>query len=81
MKTSEELKPYLPAANEGCAAVPKDPNKKLLIEIIQRMDDLFVEDGVSKNDMFNHVDTILLVRSLKTKWRCINSAATSKIKE
>jgi type I restriction enzyme, R subunit len=59
MKVSEELKPYLAAAKECCEAVPKDPKKKLLNEIIQRMNDLFVEDGVSKHDMLNHVDTIV----------------------
>lgn len=59
VKVSKELKPYLPAAKENCEAFPKDPKKKLLNEIIQRMNDLFVEDGVSKSNMLNHVDTIV----------------------
>ncbi|EOF5041498.1 hypothetical protein ACK1M2_003043 [Providencia rettgeri] len=37
--------------------MPKDPKTELLNEIIQRMNDLFIEGGLSENDMLNHVNT------------------------
>lgn len=58
MKIGEEPKPYLPAAKEGSGAAPKDPKTELLNEIIQRMNDLFIEDGLSENDMLNYANTI-----------------------
>lgn len=58
VKIGEEPKPYLPAAKEGTGAVPKDPKTELLNEIIQRMNDLFIEDGLSENDMLNYANTI-----------------------
>ncbi len=36
----------------------KDPKTELLNEIIQRMNDLFIEDGLSENDMLNYANTI-----------------------
>ena len=58
MKIGEEPKPYLPVAKEGSGAVPKDPKTELLNEIIQRMNDLFIEDGLSEKDMLNYANTI-----------------------
>lgn len=58
VKIGEEPKPYLPGAKEGSGAVPKDPKTELLNEIIQRMNDLFIEDGLSENDMLNYANTI-----------------------
>ncbi|CAM2792312.1 Type I restriction endonuclease subunit R [Vibrio rarus] len=58
VKIGEEPKPYLPAAKEGSGAVPKDPKTELLNEIIERMNDLFIEDGLSENDMLNYANTI-----------------------
>jgi type I restriction enzyme R subunit len=57
-KIGEEPKPYLPATKEGAGAVPKDPKTELLHEIIERMNDLFIEDGLSENDMLNYANTI-----------------------
>ncbi|BDX01731.1 type I restriction-modification system, restriction (R) subunit [Marinomonas pontica] len=57
-KIGEEPKPYLPTAKEGAGAVPKDPKTELLNEIIERMNDLFIEDGLSENDMLNYANTI-----------------------
>lgn len=57
-KIGEEPKPYLPAAKEGSGAAPKDPKTELLNEIIERMNDLFIEDGLSENDMLNYANTI-----------------------
>ena len=58
VKIGEEPKPYLPAVKEGSGAVPKDPKTELLNEIINRMNDLFIEDGLSENDMLNYANTI-----------------------
>lgn len=58
VKIGEEPKSYLPTAKEGTGAVPKDPKTELLNEIIQRMNDLFIEDGLSENDMLNYANTI-----------------------
>ena len=58
VKIGEEPKSYLPDAKEGSGAVPKDPKTELLNEIIQRMNDLFIEDGLSENDMLNYANTI-----------------------
>lgn len=58
VKIGEEPKPYLPAAKEGSGAAPKDPKTELLNEIIERMNDLFIEDGLSENDMLNYANTI-----------------------
>lgn len=58
IKIGEEPKPYLPAAKEGSGAAPKDPKTELLNEIIDRMNDLFIEDGLSENDMLNYANTI-----------------------
>ena len=57
-KIGEEPKSQLPAAKEGSGAVPKDPKTELLNEIINRMNDLFIEDGLSENDMLNYANTI-----------------------
>lgn len=57
-KIGEEPKPYLPVTKEGAGAVPKDPKTELLHEIIERMNDLFIEDGLSENDMLNYANTI-----------------------
>ena len=58
VKIGEEPKPYLPPAKEGSGAAPKDPKTELLNEIINRMNDLFIEDGLSEHDMLNYANTI-----------------------
>lgn len=50
--------PKLPPAKEGAGAAPKDPKTEFLNEIIERMNDLFIEDGLSENDMLNYAHTI-----------------------
>jgi len=54
----EEPKPYLTAVKEGSGATPKDPKTEFLNEIIQRMNDLFIEDGLSENDMLSYASTL-----------------------
>ncbi|MEZ9860074.1 type I restriction endonuclease subunit R [Vibrio splendidus] len=58
VKIGEEPKPYLPAAKEGSGAAPKDPKTEFLNEIIERMNDLFIEDGLSENDMLSYAQTL-----------------------
>lgn len=58
LKIGEKRNSYLPAAKEGTGAAPKDPKTELLNEIIARMNDLFIEDGLSENDMLNYANTI-----------------------
>lgn len=58
-KVGEESKPYLPPTKEGSGATPKDPKTELLHEIIERMNDLFIEDGLSENDLVNYANTIM----------------------
>lgn len=57
-KRGEEQKHYLPTDKEGIGATPKDPKTELLNEIIERMNDLFVEDGLTEADMLNYANTI-----------------------
>jgi len=57
-KVGEEPKPYLAPTKEGSGATPKDAQTELLNEIISRMNDLFVEDGLSEGDMLNYANTI-----------------------
>ncbi|MCG6202707.1 hypothetical protein KSO91_15920 [Psychromonas antarctica] len=57
-KIGEEPASYLPPSKEGSGAVPKDPKTELLHEIIERMNDLFIEDGLSEHDMLNYANTI-----------------------
>lgn len=57
-KVGEEPKPYLAPTKEGSGATPKDAQTELLNEIISRMNDLFVEDGLSEADMLNYANTI-----------------------
>lgn len=57
-KVGEEAKPYLAPTKEGSGATPKDAQTELLNEIISRMNDLFVEDGLSEGDMLNYANTI-----------------------
>lgn len=57
-KIGEEPTPYLAPSKEGSGATPKDPKTELLNEIIERMNDLFIEDGLSENDMLNYANTI-----------------------
>ncbi|WP_411993382.1 type I restriction endonuclease subunit R [Agarivorans sp. DSG3-1] len=57
-KIGEEPKPYLAAAKEGSGAAPKDPKTEYLNEIIERMNDLFIEDGLSENDMLSYAQTL-----------------------
>lgn len=58
-KIGEASKSYLPAAKEGSGAAPKDPKTEFLNEIIERMNDLFIEDGLSENDMLSYANTIM----------------------
>lgn len=57
-KVGEEQAHYLPPSKEASGATPKDPKTELLHEIIERMNDLFVEDGLSEADMLNYANTI-----------------------
>ncbi|MCL1049841.1 hypothetical protein L2755_09430 [Shewanella abyssi] len=57
-KVGEEPKPYLVPSKEGSGSAPKDPKTELLNEIIDHMNDLFIEDGLSENDMLNYANTI-----------------------
>ena len=57
-KIGEEQAHYLAPAKEGSGATPKDAQTELLNEIISRMNDLFVEDGLSEGDMLNYANTI-----------------------
>jgi type I restriction enzyme R subunit len=57
-KVGEEPKPYLAPTKESSGATPKDAQTELLNEIISRMNDLFVEDGLSEGDMINYANTI-----------------------
>ncbi|WP_299011738.1 DEAD/DEAH box helicase family protein [uncultured Shewanella sp.] len=58
-KVGEEPASYLAPSKEGSGAAPKDPKTELLNEIIERMNDLFIEDGLSENDMLNYANTIM----------------------
>jgi type I restriction enzyme, R subunit len=57
-KVGEEQAHYLSPAKEGSGATPKDAQTELLNEIISRMNDLFIEDGLSEGDMINYANTI-----------------------
>ena len=57
-KIGEEPKPTLSPTKEGIGATPKDAQTELLNEIISRMNDLFVEDGLTEGDMLNYANTI-----------------------
>ncbi|MDY0206654.1 MAG: DEAD/DEAH box helicase family protein [Pseudomonas sp.] len=57
-KIGEEQDTYLRPSKEGVGAVPKDPKTELLHEIIERMNDLFIEDGLTEADMLNYANTI-----------------------
>ncbi|GAB2997886.1 type I restriction endonuclease subunit R [Psychrosphaera aestuarii] len=57
-KIGEESKPTLSPTKEGSGATPKDAQTELLNEIISRMNDLFVEDGLTEGDMLNYANTI-----------------------
>ncbi len=57
-KIGEEPKPTLLPTKEGSGATPKDAQTELLNEIISRMNDLFVEDGLTEGDMLNYANTI-----------------------
>ncbi|MEZ9182617.1 type I restriction endonuclease subunit R [Vibrio splendidus] len=58
-KVGEESTPCLPPTKEGSGATPKDPKTELLNEIIERMNDLFIEDGLTESDMLNYANTIM----------------------
>lgn len=58
-KIGEDQPHYLDPSKEGAGASPKDPKTELLNEIIERMNDLFIEDGLSENDMLNYANTIM----------------------
>ncbi|WP_019613511.1 type I restriction endonuclease subunit R [Psychromonas ossibalaenae] len=58
VKIGEEPAPYLAPSKEGSGAVPKDPKTEFLNEIIERMNDLFLEDGLSENDMLSYAQTL-----------------------
>ncbi len=53
-----EPTPTLPLTKEGSGAVPKDPKTEFLNEIIERMNDLFIEDDLSENDMLSYAQTL-----------------------
>lgn len=45
-------------AKAGAGATPKDPNTAFLHKIIDRMNDLFLEDGLTEADMISYAHTI-----------------------
>lgn len=49
----------LPPSKEGAGAVPRDQKTEFLKEIIARMNDLFIEDGLTETDMLNYANTIM----------------------
>jgi len=53
-----EPMPALPLTKEGSGAVPKDPKTEFLNEIIERMNDLFIEDDLSENDMLSYAQAL-----------------------
>ncbi len=53
-----EPTPMLPLTKEASGAVPKDPKTEFLNEIIERMNDLFMEDGLSDNDMLSYAQAL-----------------------
>jgi type I restriction enzyme R subunit len=57
-KVGAEPVSYLAPTKEGSGATPKDAQTELLNEIISRMNDLFVEDGLTEGDMVNYANTI-----------------------
>ena len=57
-KVGEEPASYLAPAKESSGATPKDAQTELLNEIISRMNDLFVEDGLSEGDMVSYANTL-----------------------
>ncbi|MAC46768.1 MAG: restriction endonuclease subunit R [Oceanospirillum sp.] len=57
-KVGEDQAAYLSPSKESSGAAPKDPKTELLNDIIARMNDLFIEDGLSENDMLNYANTI-----------------------
>ncbi len=57
-KVGEEQAHYLAPTKEGSGATPKDAQTELLNEIISRMNDLFVEDGLSEGDMISYANTL-----------------------
>ena len=57
-KVGEDPASYIAPTKEGAGATPKDPQTELLNEIISRMNDLFIEDGLSEGDMINYANTI-----------------------
>ncbi|PKG86300.1 restriction endonuclease subunit R [Colwellia sp. 75C3] len=57
-KVGEEPASYLAPTKESSGATPKDAQTELLNEIISRMNDLFVEDGLTEGDMINYANTI-----------------------
>lgn len=57
-RVGEESASYVSPSKEGAGAAPKDPTTELLNEIIARMNDLFIEDGLSETDMINYANTI-----------------------
>ena len=57
-KVGEEPKSYLAPTKESSGATPKDAQTELLNEIISRMNDLFIEDGLTEGDMINYANTI-----------------------
>ena len=57
-KLGEEQSTYLSPSKEGTGSTPKDPQTELLNEIIERMNDLFIEDDLSENDMLSYANTI-----------------------
>lgn len=57
-KVGEEQKHYLAPTKEGTGATPKDPKTEFLNEILARMNDLFIEEGLSENDLLNYANTI-----------------------
>ena len=57
-KVGEEPASFLAPTKKSSGATPKDAKTELLNEIISRMNELFVGDGLSEGDMINYANTI-----------------------
>ncbi len=45
-------------AKEAAGATPRDPQTELLSSIVSRMNDLFIDEKLTENDMLNYANTI-----------------------
>lgn len=57
-KIGEEDKTYISPTKEGSGATPKEQKTEFLNEIIARMNDLFIDEGLTESDMVNYANTL-----------------------